>query len=77
MRDLTGIQRKKLQMSNLEDKIGTENSVRFVNAFVEHISLGSIGFTTQTIKIEGLPSPAWWQAGMTKKSFFKPIYTVT
>jgi hypothetical protein len=43
---ITGICRQELQMSSLEDKIGTENSVRFIDAFVEHISLGSIGFTT-------------------------------
>jgi hypothetical protein len=53
MQHITGISLQELQMSSLEDKIGTENLVRFVNAFVEHISLGSIGFTTQTIKSGG------------------------
>jgi hypothetical protein len=40
-------------MISLEDKIKIENPGRFVDAFVEHISLGSIDFTTQTIKSEG------------------------
>ena len=56
MQHITGISRQELQMSSLEDKIGTENPVRFIDAFVEHISLGSIGFTAQTIKSEGRPS---------------------
>jgi HJR/Mrr/RecB family endonuclease len=30
MQHITGISRQKLQMSSLEDKIGTENPVRFV-----------------------------------------------
>jgi hypothetical protein len=45
-----------LQMSSFEDKIGTQNKVRFSDAFVEHISLESVGFTVQTVKIEGRPS---------------------
>jgi hypothetical protein len=53
MQHITGISRQELQMSRLEDKIGTENPVRFVDAFVEHISLASNGFTTQTIKSGG------------------------
>jgi hypothetical protein len=46
MQHITGRSRHELQMSSLEYKIGIENPVRFVDAFVEHISLGSIGFTT-------------------------------
>jgi len=30
--------------------------VRFIEAFVEYISLKALGFTAQTIKFEGLPS---------------------
>jgi hypothetical protein len=77
MQHTTGIPRQDLQMSSLEDKIGTENPIRFIDAFVEHISLGSIGFTTQTIKSEGRPSPACRQAGMILETFLKSIYTVT
>ena len=56
MQHITGISRHELQMSSLEDKIGTENPIRFIDAFTEHISLESLGFTTQTIKSEGRPS---------------------
>jgi len=48
--------RHQLQMSSFEDKIGIENPVRFIDAFVEHISLESVGFTVQTVKSEGRPS---------------------
>ena len=40
-------------MSSLEDKIASENPVLFVDAFVEHISLESVGFAVQTLKSEG------------------------
>jgi HJR/Mrr/RecB family endonuclease len=46
MQHITGISRQELQISSLEDKIGAENPVRFIDVFVEHISFGSIGFTT-------------------------------
>jgi len=35
-------------MSSLEDQIGIENPFRFIDAFVEHISLESVGFTVQS-----------------------------
>ncbi|OAB29201.1 hypothetical protein FBFR_07115 [Flavobacterium fryxellicola] len=48
--------RQQLQISSLEDKIASDNLVRFIEAFVEHISLETHGFTVQTIKSEGRPS---------------------
>ena len=56
MQHISGISRQQLQISSLEDKIALENPVRFVEAFVENISLESIGFRVQTIKSEGRPS---------------------
>ena len=50
MQHISGISRQQLQISSLEDKIALENPVRFVEAFVENISLESLGFTVQTIK---------------------------
>ena len=56
MQHITGISRNQLQLVSLEDKSGAENPVRFIDVFTEHISLESLGFTTQTIKSEGRPS---------------------
>ncbi|SHN57555.1 Transposase domain [Flavobacterium fryxellicola] len=53
MQHISGISRKQLQISSLEDKIASDNPVRFIEAFVEHISLEALGFTVQTIKSEG------------------------
>ena len=55
MQHIQGSQRYQLQISSLEHKIGTENPVRFIDAFVEHISLEAVGFTVQTLS-EGRPS---------------------
>jgi hypothetical protein len=35
-------------MSSLEDKIGIENPVRFIDTFVEYISVEFVGFTVQS-----------------------------
>ena len=43
-------------MNSLEDKIGVDNPARFIETFVECISLEALGFTVQTIKSEGRPS---------------------
>ena len=56
MQHISGISSQQLQISSLEDKIALENPVRFVEAFVENISLESLGFIVQTIKSEGRPS---------------------
>jgi hypothetical protein len=39
--------------SGLEDTILPENPVRFVDAFVDELSLKTLGFTFQTLKTEG------------------------
>ena len=56
MQHISGISRQQLQISSLEDKIASDNPVRFIDAFVENISLKALGFTAQTIKTEGRPS---------------------
>jgi hypothetical protein len=52
MQHIKGLSRQGLQMNNLEDKIGTENPVRFIDAIVDYISYKSIGFAIHTIKSE-------------------------
>ena len=56
MLHIAGLSRQQLQISSLEDKIALNNPVRFIEAFVEYISLEALGFTVQTIKSEGRPS---------------------
>ena len=56
MQHITGISRQQLQISSLEDTISPDNPIRFIDAFVENISLQALGFTTKTIKTEGRPS---------------------
>ena len=38
------ISRNQLQIGSLEDKISTDNPVRFINAFVSFIDLRKVGF---------------------------------
>ena len=56
MQHITGIPRNQMRFTSLEDSISQENPVRFIEAFVENISLKTLGFSTQTIKTEGRPS---------------------
>ena len=56
MQRIASLSRQQLQISSLKDKIALDNLVRFIEAFVEYISLKAFGFTAQTIKSEGLPS---------------------
>jgi transposase len=56
MQHITGIPRNQIVFSSLEDTILPENPVRFVDTFVEAVSLHTLGFSIQTIKIEGRPS---------------------
>ena len=51
MQHISGISRQQIQISSLEDKITTENPIRFIEAFVENISLQALGFTTQGSKL--------------------------
>jgi transposase len=55
MQHIIGIPRNQLQLKSLDDSISQDNPVCFIGAFVEHVSLKSIGFTFQTIK-KGRPS---------------------
>jgi transposase len=56
MQHITGIPRNQMVFSSLEDTILPENPVRFVDTFVEAVSLHTLGFSIQTIKTEGRPS---------------------
>ena len=43
MQHITGISRQQLQLSSLEDKIASDNPIRFIEAFVEKVwSLGDV-----------------------------------
>ena len=56
MQHITGIARNQMVFTSLEDSISEDNSVRFVDAFVENIDLKALGFEQQTLKTEGRPS---------------------
>ena len=56
MQHIEGISRNQLQMGSLEDTITTDNPVRFIDAFVEHIDLVTIGFNPKVLQLEGRPS---------------------
>ena len=43
-------------MGSLEDKIASDNSGRFIDAFVSVIDLKKIGFTPRVLKIQDRPS---------------------
>jgi hypothetical protein len=53
MRHISGTSRQQIQISSLEDKTASDNPPeawgRFIEAFVEYISLEVLGFTVQTI----------------------------
>jgi hypothetical protein len=44
MQHITGIPRNQLFFSSLEDTILPENPVRFIDAFVEPLSIENLGF---------------------------------
>jgi len=56
MQHILGIPRNQMFFSNLEENISPENPVRFIDAFVDHLSLADMGFIVKTIKSEGRPS---------------------
>ena len=51
MQHIAGLSRQQLQICSLEDKIALDNPVRFIEAFVEYISLESLDFTAQKKRI--------------------------
>ena len=56
MQHITGIPRNQMTFASLEDTISSDNPIRFIDAFVNHIDLKAIDFTVQTLKSEGRPS---------------------
>ena len=56
MQHIQGISRNQLHLSSLEDKITSDNPVRFIDAFVQYIDLQKVGFTPVILKSEGRPS---------------------
>ncbi|WP_238567358.1 IS1182 family transposase [Flavobacterium sp. 83] len=56
MQHIQGISRNQLRISSLEDAISSDNQVRFIDAFVNTISILRLGFSLQTLKKEGRPS---------------------
>ena len=53
MQHISGIPRNQMCFSSLEDTISSENPIRFIDAFVAALSLETLGFSVQTIKIKG------------------------
>ena len=53
MQHITGISRHQLQVSSLEDTISQDNSIRFIDAFVNLIDFEKLGFTLRVLKTEG------------------------
>jgi transposase len=53
---ITDLPRNQLFFSAFEDTILPKNLVRFIDAFVEALSLQTLVFSVQTIKGEGRPS---------------------
>ncbi|WP_190304371.1 hypothetical protein [Flavobacterium branchiophilum] len=53
MQHITGKARLQMRLSSLEDTIGSENQVRFIDALVEVLNLSEIGFEVKPIKKEG------------------------
>ena len=47
MQHIAGLSRQQLQICSLEDKIALDNLVRFIEAFVEYISLEALDFTAK------------------------------
>ncbi|WP_082706517.1 transposase, partial [Flavobacterium sp. TAB 87] len=56
MQHIRGISRNQMTISSLESSISTDNPIRFIDAFVEHIDLKALGFEVQILKSEGRPS---------------------
>ena len=48
--------RFQIRMGSLEEAIGKENPVRFIDAFVGKLELSKLGFSISAIKIEGRPA---------------------
>lgn len=55
MQYIQGTPRNQLLVSSLEEKITTDNPVRFIEAFVHHIDVLKVGFQPKVLKTEGRP----------------------
>jgi transposase len=56
MQHILGISPNQMSILSLESSISADNSVRFIDAFVDHIDLKALDFKVQTLKSEGRPS---------------------
>ncbi len=54
MQHIQGISRNQLKMGSLEHTITSDNPVRFIDAFVEHIDWVTIGFNPKLLQLEGI-----------------------
>lgn len=55
MQYIQGTPRNQLLVISLEEKITTDNPVRFIEAFVHHIDFLKVGFQPKVLKTEGRP----------------------
>ena len=55
MHYITGKDRHQLEFYSMEDRISKDNPVRFIDAFVEKLSLEKLGFSDKSLKSEGRP----------------------
>lgn len=53
---IVGKDRDQMMFSTLSDVIEAENSIRFIEAFIEKIDLAQLGFQAKRVKEEGRPS---------------------
>jgi transposase len=56
MEFISGKDRRQVEMYNLDEEIEQDNTVRFVDAFVEKLDLTELGFVVNEIKSEGRPA---------------------
>jgi hypothetical protein len=47
--------RHQLTFGSLEEKVASDNPVRFIDAFVDTLDLSKLGFVCTTLKSEGRP----------------------
>jgi len=56
MQHISSKNRHQIEFTSLDDLIEADNTVRFVDAFVDKLELNKLGFTLNTLKKEGRPS---------------------
>ena len=55
MQHILSKNRHQIEFTSLEDLIESDNTVRFVDAFVDKLELNKLGFTLNTLKKVGRP----------------------